>query len=124
MARAELEESWITAQDAEELRTAALGILRRRRRMGVRDDQDGELILTEGSQLLTRLLGGWFVPASWLPKRVTVNYRRAADGLRVRACFEETMGFGYLDPILKSKYERYFVEVMDELRDACGDRVD
>ena len=122
MARAELEKSWVTPQDADEVRAEALRVLQRWHRMNLWSDTPGEIVATAGSQLLTRLLGGWFVPARWLPMRVTITFRRAADGMRVRAYFEEKMGWGFLDPILQQKYERYFGEVMFELQGVCGER--
>jgi hypothetical protein len=106
VARVELQETWITKSDAEAVHDALIRVVKRRR--------------TQGSQILTRLLGGWFVPASWLPKQASIRFRLAADGVRVRASIEESMGFGLLDPILMRKYQGYFEQFVDDLREAVG----
>src|SRR5262245_42039012 len=78
MARAELVASWITSKDKEAIRGAAVGILNEHK-FRCQEESAGEIIASQGSQFLTRLLGGWFVPASWLPKRVSVAFRQKAD---------------------------------------------
>ena len=92
----------------------------KRHRMRLVRNSEGRIRATQGTQVLTRLLGGWFVPASWLPKQTAIRFRLAADGVRVRASIEESMGFGVLDPILQRKYQGYFEQFIDDLREASG----
>ena len=91
-------------------------------------EEDGMLVLeaTQGSQFKTRLLGGWWVSAETLPKKAVVELEETSRGRRVRAVIEETMGFGWLDPVLADKYGSYFDSWLDGLEDvlepylACG----
>jgi hypothetical protein len=117
MARVDLEDTWTTAGDAPAVKAALRGFFRRRKMQPVEEIGD-ELRIRQGSQLLTRLLGGWFVPATWLPKRAAVLVRQTADGVRIRATIEEAMGLGVMDPLLKRKYQGFFETWMDDLRKA------
>src|SRR5262249_3876915 len=116
-------ESWITKSDPAALQAKVLNVLDRFD-MRLKDDSKDEIVATKGSQFLTRLLGAWFVPARWLPIRATVRMRRTANGVRIRARFEETMGFGILDPITRNKYEFYFGQILNELRAAIEELED
>lgn len=121
MARAELERSWIAPGDPRSLEETLREILEHHQFRLTEEDND-ELVATQGSQLLTRLLGGWFVPPKWLPQRVTIRWRRTADGVRIRVYFEETLGFGIMDSILAQKYEKHFAQLANEMRTATGGR--
>jgi hypothetical protein len=80
------------------------------------ESRDGDSIRAkQGSQARTRLLGGWFIQATWLPKRATIAVQPDEGATQVRATIEETLGIGYLDPKLKKKYQRYFEEWMQNL---------
>ncbi len=119
MARAELEDKWVVE--------AAMDRVRRRvekyfDETGMTWDEDtpDEFQAKQGSQLKTRLLGGWFVSAESLPKSAVVRLKTVDGGVRVWAVIEESLGFGFLDPILKDKYEKYFERWLDDLMDATG----
>jgi hypothetical protein len=161
MARVELEDTWTARGDVAGVRAMLLRF-GKLHKMKIIDETDDELRLKQGSQFLTRLLGGWFVPASWLPKRATIVLQpadgRAAeraearpgsappqpesseevsarrlrqpaepaevtslphpDGVvHIQALIEESLGFGFLDPLLKKKYQDYFEEWMDRVQD-------
>lgn len=86
--------------------------------MEVVEDRDGEIEVKQGSQMRTRLLGGWFVNAKHLPKKAWIKYRETEEGIRVKATIEESLGFGIMDPALEAKYERFFNDWLDDLRKA------
>ncbi len=114
MARAELEDRWVAAGDLDAVRRRVVRFLERSG-MTITEESDDELQAKEGSQLKTRLFGGWFVSAGTLPKRATITFREVEGGVRVRAVIEESLGFGIMDPVLKDKYERYFEDWLDDL---------
>jgi hypothetical protein len=66
-----------------------------------------EMLLRGGSQVALRLIGGWFIKPTTLPKRATVSFAPSAEGTRVDAKIEDTLGLGILDPKLKKKYQSY-----------------
>jgi hypothetical protein len=74
------------------------------------------LEVTQGSQLVTRLLGGWFVNPKQLPRRAEIRLSPAEGGARVEVLIEETLGFGYLDGNMKARYESYFQSWLHELK--------
>ena len=120
MARVRLRDTWYVPFSPDELRAELLRFLRKRR-MQVVDEEDGEFATIraeQGSQLWTRLLGGWFVSATRLPKRATLTFSATTKGTVLRAGIEESLGFGILDPLLAGKYKNYFEEWMQDLEDA------
>ncbi len=70
----------------------------------------------QGSQVATRLIGGWFVNADKLPKKATIKLSESSDGTQVSARIEETLGFGLLDPKFKRKYEDHFESWLTDLK--------
>ncbi len=121
MARAELEDKWVVDTEMDRVRRRIEKYLGE---TGMTWDEDApdEFQATQGSQLKTRLLGGWFVSPESLPKRAVVRLKAFDGGVKVWAVIEESMGFGFLDPILKDKYEKYFERWLDDLMDATGAR--
>jgi hypothetical protein len=117
MARVEVEDSWIVAGDRADVRQAVERFLQQQN-MKIVAEEDREFVAKQGSQFLTRMLGSWFVPATWLPKRATVRLRQVEGGTRVSAMIEETMGFGFIDPLFEKKYRNFFEAWVDELHDA------
>jgi hypothetical protein len=115
--RVSVSDKWLAAGDERAVRRRLLAFLDECE-MEVTGERDGEVEADQGSQLRTRLLGGWFVNARHLPKRVRITYRETEDGVRVRATIEETLGFGFMDPLLEQKYETFFNDWLDDLRDA------
>lgn len=117
MARAELVDSWITCVTMDEIQSKIRSFFFRNNVMA---DQIGEKEMggKQGSQLTTRLLGGWFVNPSNLPKRMSISFRPVEAGVRIEARIEEALGFGVLDRRLKKRYEGYFVQWMEELKKA------
>jgi len=114
MARVELEDSWISRGDVGAIRADLLVFLKLHN-MRVVEESDAEIRVKQGSQILTRLLGGWFVSPAWLPKRAMIEFQQAKDGVHVQAMIEESLGFGFMDPILSDKYRKYFEQWMDDL---------
>jgi hypothetical protein len=74
MARVELEDTWIAKGDMDTVHV----MLRRFfkiHKMRLTGEHPDELQVYQGSQFLTRLIGGWIVPATWLPKRAALFLR-------------------------------------------------
>ena len=85
--------------------------------MSAASDQVQALELLQGSQFLTRLIGGWLVPARWLPMRAVIQFSQVeGKAVQIRALIEEALGFGFLDPILADKYRNHFERWMNGLR--------
>jgi hypothetical protein len=114
MARVDLKDSWVVDGDIGAVH-AALQTFFKITGFKTVEEYGNEIRVKQGSQFLTRLLGGWFVSAATLPKAATVTVRQTEDGVLVRALIEETMGFGILDPILGDKYRSFFERWMDDL---------
>jgi hypothetical protein len=114
MARVEVRDSWVVDGDISAVRDA-LRTFVKITGFKVVEEQANEIRVKQGSQFLTRLLGGWFVSPTTLPKSATVSVCQAEDGVHIRALIEETMGFGILDPILADKYRAFFERWMDDL---------
>jgi hypothetical protein len=122
MARAELRDSWYVSGSAAALRRRLLRFFREHK-MKLVFDEEGEfhsLRAAQGSQLWTRLLGGWFVSSTTLPKEARVTFSETSKGLLLRVTIEETMGFGFLDPILAEKYKKFFEDWMCDVEDALA----
>ncbi len=86
--------------------------------MTIKEDEESgahSFRATQGTQIGTRLIGGWFVPANWLPKQVLVTFREKKQGIVLRVTAEDTLGFGIMDPILRSKYEKFFEQLFRAL---------
>jgi hypothetical protein len=119
MARVEAGDAWDAAGDAKSLHRKLLRFFRQQK-MTVVAEEEGEfhsLRATQGSQLWTRLLGGWFVSPATLPKRALATFTETRKGLRLRVTIEETLGFGILDPLLEKKYASYFEEWLADLEE-------
>jgi hypothetical protein len=114
MARVDLEASWTLPGNIEDLRDAVREFLRRKR-IRFNAVSAGEIRFNLGSQLWTRLLGGWLVSAETLPMGGIIETKETDDGLRMWVLIEETLGLGFLDPLLKSKYKSFFDSWMNDL---------
>jgi hypothetical protein len=121
MARCQANHGWIARGDAANLKHALHGFFARHSMTVVRDD-GMETEVTQGSQLRTRLLGGWFVNGKHFPKRAMVRFTPAPEsgGTRVDVHIEETLGFGVLDPIFEDRYQAYFRTWIEELVRTLG----
>jgi hypothetical protein len=123
VARVELRDSWYVTGDMAALRKRLLRFLKEQK-MEVVSEEKGEihtLSAEQGSQVWTRLLGGWFVRPATLPKEARVTFTETAKGIRVRAIIEEAMGFGLMDPILAKKYEQFFEDWMSALEEVLAE---
>lgn len=117
MAHVDLAESWLVRGDGRELRKYAREFCEDRQ-MRIAEDRTQVVVAEQGSQLGTRLLGGWFVPVTWLPKRARVQISEASEGrFRVRVLLEDTLGFGIMDPLLRKKYEGFFESWLDDFEE-------
>jgi hypothetical protein len=89
-----------------------------KQKMDIKEDEGSEphsFRAVQGTQIGTRLLGGWFVPANWLPKQFLVTFREKRQGIVLRVTAEDTLGFGIMDPLLRSKYEDFFKQLFRAL---------
>jgi hypothetical protein len=115
MARAEIVDSWVTPFPPDEIRQR-IERLFATRKVRVVQAGDGEITGKQGSQFLTRLLGGWLVNPATFPKLVAIRYERHDSGSKVEVRIEEAMCIGVLDSHFKSRYEGYFVEFVSTLK--------
>jgi hypothetical protein len=88
---------------------------------GVTERSDRRDTAKQGSQLRTRVLGGWFIDPSHLPKLLTVDVRAEGGGAAVSATLEDAFGPGYVDRKLAARYERGFEETLRRLAGALGE---
>jgi hypothetical protein len=117
MSRVTVSDRWVVDGPERAVRKEILALLDEHGMVPVETD-DGTIEATQGSQLRTRLLGGWFVDARHLPKRVRISLRETEEGIVVRARMEETLGFGVMDPILEKKYKTFFENWLAKLESA------
>jgi hypothetical protein len=109
MARVEMDRTYEVGGSAEELE-ARLRAYVAKTKDTVRKTDDA-IELAGGSQLMTRLIGGWFIGGHNFPRAATVTI---ADGT-VTATIREDLGIGIIDPMFKGKYEKYFAKWLDDL---------
>lgn len=114
MARVELKGEWVTALAEVAVRARLEGFFKRR--MNSFRDEGARYVAEGGSQVTTRLVGGWFVSPEQLPHKATVSLTVSAEGVKVVALVAEDLGFGLLDGGLKKKYAGYFEGWMAELK--------
>ncbi len=114
-AAGEAADSWITPFPPDEVRQRIERLLATHKVRIVQADDD-EIAGKQGSQFLTRLLGGWFVNPAKFPKLIAIQYARHGSGSKVEVRIEETMGVGVLDGHFKNRYESYFAEFISTLR--------
>ncbi len=79
----------------------------------VTDDADG-LSAKFGSQLLLRLVGGWFIPAGKFPMKALASFVPAGSGTAVTIEVADAMGVG-MKAGIKGKYGRGVTELADQL---------
>jgi hypothetical protein len=116
MGRVQLNSSW-TINLPSDVARQRLDLFFTQHKMRVVQDHAGTAIeLKQGSQLITRLIGGWFVNPKTFPKRAEIRLIPTEQGFRVEALIEEALGPGFLDSHLKSRYEDYFQYWMNALR--------
>jgi hypothetical protein len=110
------EKSWTTSDPDAVSRVA--GALAGRLRLKLEESAgDTEAVLRGGSQLRTRLLGGWFIAPEHLPKRVQVSAAPGSSSLDVRV--EDALGsVAVRDRRFKARYEKA-AESIFELVDAA-----
>jgi hypothetical protein len=114
MARVELQDEWVTSLDAIAAKARLEGFLKRR--MHAFREEGAGYVAEGGSQLTTRLMGGWFVNAEQLPHKATVSLTATAEGVKVAVVVAEDLGFGLVDGGLKKKYAGYFEGWVAELK--------
>jgi hypothetical protein len=115
MARAELVDSWVTSVTINEILSKIQSFFAHHN-ISVDQICEGEIRGKQGSQLTTRLLGGWFVNPARFPKRMSISFRPVENGVQIEARIEEALGIGVLDRKFKDRYESYFVEWMTALK--------
>ncbi len=77
-----------------------------------------EWLLSQGSSLKTRLIGGFLAEPEDLPKQAHVRIEAMGEATKVEVAMKETLGFGIFGTYLKRKYAEYFVLWMRQLRAA------
>ncbi|HEX3051305.1 MAG TPA: hypothetical protein VHP83_11665 [Aggregatilineaceae bacterium] len=117
MARVELIDSWMTNIPSNEIWPRVHGFLTYYQ---VRVDRQTPYEVTgaHGSQVTTRFVGGWFTDASNYPKRISIYLQMVEGGTQVSVKIEETLGFGWLDSVMKKRYWDFFVWWAGALRAA------
>lgn len=66
----------------------------------------------QGSQLVTRFLGGWFVNPAQFPKKIVFTLSSPQpDKNQVMLTFNEDLGFGFLDSKFKERYRDGFTNI-------------
>jgi hypothetical protein len=83
-------------------------------------DRDGTAWFSQGSQTVTRLFGGWFVPYKYLPAKAYAYMAQNASVSALDVRFEEALGVGLLDRMFAERYRKYFNECMADIRAALG----
>ena len=117
MARTHLKHSWETSSTIEAAKPKLGDFLDQNKMNVVSQDYAEALNVTadQGSQLITRLLGGWFVNPIHFPKRARISLYPMDGGIRVEATIEETLGVSWFDRAFQNRYEGYFRTWMDAL---------
>jgi hypothetical protein len=117
MAHVQKKATWDVDRNVEALHATLLTFFRKQK-MEIKEDEGSEphsFCAVQGTQIGTRLLGGWFVPTNWLPKQFLVTFREKRQGIVLRVTAEDTLGFGIMDPLLRSKYEDFFKQLFRAL---------
>jgi len=115
MGKLELTGSWDAKGNVSVLQALVRAFFKKKK-MTVIGQQAGEIHVKQGSPLLTRLLGSWLSPKSWLPKRAVVRLSEKDAGVAVRARIEEASTLQTIEPRLEAKYNMYFACWMRELK--------
>ncbi len=78
--------------------------------------EDQETIVAKfGSQLLMRLVGGWFVSSSTLPVKATISFTPLEAGTLVRIAVGDAMGVG-----VKTGMNDKFTTAVNEIADVLA----
>lgn len=115
MARVQLKDSWVCAAPYDTATQRVREFLNQHQ-MKVVSSEEGEVVADQGSQLTTRFIGGWLGNPANFPKRATIRLHSVELGASIEATIEETLGFGWLDPRFQKRYEDYFKQWMNALR--------
>lgn len=84
-------------------------------RKGTVTDEGGVLVAKFGSQLLMRLVGGWFVSASTLPVRAQAAFASTDNGTLVTIDVGDAMGVG-----VKAGMNSKFTEAVNAVADTLA----
>lgn len=84
-----------------------------------RASEGEDLAFQRGSQVLTRIIGGWILPASKSPSRANVSLEGSEGAVTVDASFGEAVGIGTLYGV-KKKFDAYLGSCVVELGAALG----
>ena len=108
--RAFLHDEWITNSTLTEA-VRRLYIFFSQNEMKLVSQTQGDplyIVAEQGSQFMTRFIGGWFVNPVKFPKRATLVIATVPGGVSIEALIEETLGFGILDTGFRDRYLGYF----------------
>jgi hypothetical protein len=111
-----LTSSWVTDAPIETVKEKLKGFIFHSG-MRVTSINPGEIILEQGSQFATRMVGGWLVDLKDLPKRAKIQLAPTEDGkTKIDAAIKEAIGIGFVDPLFANRYNDYFRQWMGSLR--------
>jgi len=108
MSRVTLVDGWVTNAPQQEIWPRVQHFLVQSK-ASIEVAGPNEVWARQGSQVSTRLIGGWFAGAEKYPKRIHVRFGPAVDGTQIDVQIDETLGFGILDPMFRNRYQEYFV---------------
>lgn len=106
MARVEQTGNWTVGGSVEKVRETILGHMGAAK-WRVQAAEGNGLAFKRGSQLATRLIGGWMLGPSKFPSRADVTVEDSGGQTIVNAAFGEAFGVGSVVGI-KKKYGAYF----------------
>jgi hypothetical protein len=116
MAQVYLTSSWVTDAPIETVKEKLKGFIFHYG-MRVASIKPDEIILEQGSQIATRMIGGWLVDPKDLPKRARIQLAPAENGgTKIDAAIKEALVVGFIDPLFAGRYNDYFRQWMESLR--------
>ena len=113
MARVEQAGNWTVGGTVEEAKATVLKHMGAAKWRAQTTEGDA-LVFKRGSQLATRLIGGWLLSASKFPSQADVSIEDAGGQTIVNAAFGESFGVGSVVGI-KKKYAAYFETCVTDL---------
>ena len=115
MSRFELRNEWEVA-DPPEVVQARFRAIAPSLNLRVEETSGGEIAFSRGSQLMTRLAGGWFVPQERLPMEGGVTLQPVGEMTHVVGLLHDRWGLGLFDKRSARRYHEMFAELMALIR--------
>lgn len=85
-----------------------------------------DLRFRRGSQIRTRLLGGYFVNPRFLPLRVEIKTDQDSErgGWMLQLCIQDTLGIAIRDAAARKRYAMAAAEIEDFVQEGLGDHAE